>query len=308
MSGPAANTRLRASLSASLTTPTTATATPVLAPLASVPSVVGTPPLSALLAAARSSPAQNLAAPSPHQQYVDLGKSMGLGGDDLVAFVERRIREEKEVELEAMRIDSDARVRVEELRVRGHGSNDNHLEFESIKLKMPYFDDSDDLESFLGQFERLAKIQNWREETWAIRLGTLLKGKSREVYVGLTDEQANDYITLKKALLTRFQLTAETYRGKFRSSRRESTESFLQYVAKLRLWLKRWLLLSKREEALEGLQDLVILDQLLEGLPTGMATFIREREPSDVGQEASLAQQYLDARQVVKASKAGRRT
>ena len=43
-------------------------------------------------------------------------------------------------------------------------------------------------------------MQKWEEDTWGIRLGTLLKGKALEVYNGLVDEEATSYDALTNAL------------------------------------------------------------------------------------------------------------
>jgi hypothetical protein len=60
--------------------------------------------------------------------------------------------------------------------------------------------------------------------------------------------------------------------------------------------------LSKKPETFEGLRDLMLMKQLLDGLPVELSTFIHEREPDDVDQAAVLAQQYADARKAWKSS------
>jgi hypothetical protein len=247
---------------------------------------------------------------SHYQELVQLGQSMELKGSDLVDFVERRIREadeqaerqmQRDVELKRIEADVAARRYDAEVSRQSRSVHESEgAEFEKVKLRMPFFDDKEDLESFLGQFERLAVLQNFKRDTWAIRLGTLLSGKARDVYVRLSEEQASDYEVVKLALMTRFQLTSEAYRKKFRSGKCDSGESFMQFVSRLKLFLKRWMSLSKKPETFEGLRDLVLMEQLLDGLPVELATFIREREPEDVDQATVLAQQYADARKAWK--------
>ena len=99
--------------------------------------------------------------------------------------------------------------------------------FAQIKMKLPCFDEkNDDLDTYLCRFERFAKLQHWDEETWGIRLGTLLKGAALEVYNGLSDEDSARYEALTKALRAKFGLTPQCYRKKFRTAKRQDGETF----------------------------------------------------------------------------------
>ncbi|PVD19123.1 hypothetical protein C0Q70_21685 [Pomacea canaliculata] len=175
---------------------------------------------------------------------------------------------------------------------------------EMVRLKIPPFDEKEDLETYLCRFERWAKLQQWDLSTWAVRLGVLLRGKASEVYIGLSDSDAEDYQKLKTALLARFRLTAESYRRKLRASRREGGETFRQYVARIRLYLARWIELAGKAATFEGMQDLVLMKQLLDSVPLDLATFIRERTPKDVDDAATLAQQLTEAREAARSHRA----
>jgi hypothetical protein len=121
-----------------------------------------------------------------------------------------------------------------------------------------------------------------------------LRGKAREVLDNLPAETATkDYDELKRALLARFQLTADTYRVKFRTARKEKEESFPQFAVRLELWLRRWMTLSSRAETFEDLRDLVLQEQLLDAMTPELATHVREREPKSVGDAAKLADVYV---------------
>lgn len=117
-------------------------------------------------------------------------------------------------------------------------------------------------------------MQGWSQDSWAIFLGALLKWKCMEVYIGLTDEEASDYSILKKALLLKYRITAESYRVKFKASKKEPGESFRRYVAKLQLWLCRWLEMSDRSQNLEELEDLFLMEQLINSVSVERGTFI----------------------------------
>ena len=82
---------------------------------------------------------------------------------------------------------------------------------ENTKLRGPKlasFDETkDDMDSYIHRFEQYARIQGWTKDTWAGYLGALLKGKFSVVYARLPRKEAQEYETLKVALLKRFNKT-----------------------------------------------------------------------------------------------------
>ena len=88
--------------------------------------------------------------------------------------------------------------------------------------KLPKFDEAkDDIDTFIERFERFAASQEWPEDTWAASLSALLTGKGLDVYASMPPEQTNDYDALKKAILHRYQLTADGFKNKPRSQTRQ---------------------------------------------------------------------------------------
>ena len=72
-------------------------------------------------------------------------------------------------------------------------------------------DEKDNLNSYLLRFKRYATVAGWKRSDWATRLSPLLSGRALDVYSGLSDEQARDYDKLQKALLQRYDFTAQGY-------------------------------------------------------------------------------------------------
>lgn len=114
--------------------------------------------------------------------------------------------------------------------MNANASNSRRPDVVADKVRMPFLDDKEDLEAYLRLFERFARMNRWEEDTWANHLGILLKGKAREVYAHMSDEDAGDYHELKRALLHHFQLKSEAYRKKFRAAKRGGTESYKEYT------------------------------------------------------------------------------
>ena len=81
------------------------------------------------------------------------------------------------------------------------------------KTQDAFFDERhDDLDTYLTRFERIARVQKWEEDTWGIRLGTLLKGKALEVYNGLVDDEVRSNEALTNALRDHLRLTQNVKR------------------------------------------------------------------------------------------------
>jgi len=162
--------------------------------------------------------------------------------------------------------------------------------------KMPCFEESkDNMDAFLHRFEIYAGTQGWKKEQWAVYLSALLKGRALEVYSRLPIEDAQDYDTLKDALLKRFNLTEEGFKQKFKTAKSETNEAPAQFITRLKSYLMRWIELANVKKDFEGITNLVIKEQYLETCSLQLAVFLRERKPADLDQLAKLAEQYLEA-------------
>ena len=154
------------------------------------------------------------------------------------------------------------------------------------------FTEKDDVESYLDMFERVAAQQEWPKETWATQLPDLLSGDALDSYSSLAPASAKDYEAVKAAILKRYDVSAETYRQRFRLETRKPTESYHNFGERLTDHLGRW------EKAAEGteLRELVLLEQFLQALPKDMAVRVREEKPKNIKEVAELADTFELAR------------
>jgi hypothetical protein len=165
--------------------------------------------------------------------------------------------------------------------------------------KLPKFDENeDDMDAFLERFQRFAESQKWDKGTWAISLSPLLTGKGLQVYTSLPVTDSSDYEKLKKALLKRYQLTAEGFQKKFREDRPSEGESVYQFIARMKRYLQRWIDLSDIEQTFDGLCNLIIREQFVNSCNAELAVFIRERVPKNIDEMTKLAEQYLEAHEL----------
>jgi len=162
--------------------------------------------------------------------------------------------------------------------------------------KMPCFEEEKDfMDSYLNRFEKFATSQNWDESNWALCLSALLRGRALDVYSMMSKDDVNDYKKLKSALLKRYQLTADGFRKRFRSSRPEPGESPVQFITRLENYLLRWVELSGTDKTYDGIKKLCVEEQYLRSCPKEMSMHLREGKPTTLKDLGERAETYLEA-------------
>ena len=173
---------------------------------------------------------------------------------------------------------------------------------ETIKAKSPkipvFNEGKDEMDSYLLRFERYATAQKWEPDTWATGLSALLQGKALDVYALMLKEDALNYDKLKVALLKRYELTEEGFKRKYKKCRPENGEPFQQFTTRMKSYSTRWIDMASIEKSYEGLQDLILQEQLTFICNRDLELFLREREPKSLEQASKLADKYKEARYV----------
>jgi hypothetical protein len=149
---------------------------------------------------------------------------------------------------------------------------------------------SDNIESYLDMFERVARQQGWPDDTWATQLAGLLSGDALDAFTSIPAEAARDYTQVKEAILARFEVNAETYRLRFRSSRRKLGESYKMLLSHQSDQLNRW-----TQSSGSALKENILLEQFLQSLSTDLAVKLRERKPATAKEAAGWADDYDQA-------------
>ena len=150
---------------------------------------------------------------------------------------------------------------------------------------------SDDIEQFLAVFERVARQQEWPNETWSTQLAALLTGKARDAYIALPFEDTKDFDNVKSAILKRYEINEETHRRKFRADRKRDNESHREFMDRLRDRFQRWI---KSQQM--PVEDLIVLEQFYQSLPNNLAIWLRDHKPGSLQGAADLADDYLLSR------------
>ncbi|XP_006823695.1 uncharacterized protein LOC102806650, partial [Saccoglossus kowalevskii] len=177
-------------------------------------------------------------------KWMELGREMGLGGEDLMSFVRERekfARDERAQLMELRKHEKDIlELRLQAKREHGEiavGERDSGY---ANAPKLPLFnEDKDDLDAWVQRFERYALAIGWKRRDWAINLSTLLTGKALDTYSRLAVQSASDYDALKLALFKQYNLTEDGFRKKFRGAKPDETETATQFAARIENYFDR---------------------------------------------------------------------
>lgn len=124
---------------------------------------------------------------------------------EFVSTEQARFRDEKKAEREAVREKEERRLKearerderahvfaleelrlkaaVEEARARGAGDNVTVVESSVDRLRLPTYQEGEDITGFLTRFGRVAQLLQIHENTLAVRLRSQLTGKVSELYI-----------------------------------------------------------------------------------------------------------------------------
>ena len=159
--------------------------------------------------------------------------------------------------------------------------------------KFRKLEEGDDVEHYLAAFERFATTYELKREVWAQKLAPLLSGKVQAAYANMDVEKIGEYGELK-AILRRYDINEETYRQRFRSCRKSSEESYAELGIKLKDLFGKWMQPSVKTK--EEVCDLMVLEQLLDGMPNDLKVWLKERKPKSLSEAAEMADNYVAAR------------
>ena len=153
----------------------------------------------------------------------------------------------------------------------------------------PFKPHEEAIDDYLDRYEELAELHNIPEDKKALKLSLSLRGVGYQIYSSLSATDKKNYDVVKSSLFRHFQVTGENYRRKFRNSRKESHETYVQFSNRLNMSLLKWLKLADLNTTFEDLRDAMILEQIKNTLPSNTRTFIEEMGAKSLDQVLTLA-------------------
>jgi len=158
---------------------------------------------------------------------------------------------------------------------------------------LPKMTTEEDILGFFHTYERAMQLNNVDPDDWSKFLPAQLNSKANKVLSGLSLQESLKYDVCKSAILSYYQLSAQTYLKNFRTLRRSGGENFRMFRNKLKEFLT-YFIDAKQITDLDTLADNMLMEQMLECLPTEIRRFVIARQPLDSEQCAEFADLYAE--------------
>lgn len=169
--------------------------------------------------------------------------------------------------------DKDREIRLKELEVRKleiENQSPRHgiSEYDLRMTQLPEYVESE-AENFFIQFEKIASMRAWPKGDWAFLIQSRLKGKAREAYVCLSQEECAKYDCVKEAVLKTFELVPERYRERFRATKKSHDQTFLEFARICEMRFDQWCK-SVKVTSVEEMKELVLLEHFYDSMNEGL--------------------------------------
>lgn len=209
-----------------------------------------------------------------------------------------RYKIQTRLELEKAKLEQEVRLR--EIRLAEMARQPGHSDFDLTKLKqvkmVPKFIESN-VDEYFHHFENTAVNLGWPKEKWALLfLQTALVGKAQKAFTTLSSEECMNYDIVKGTILQSFELVPEAYRQKFRAYRKNENQSFKEFIAEKERLMNKWFDAKRVENDAEKIKQLVLLEEILNGLPEEMRIYLNERKIDTGSELAVIADEYTITR------------
>ncbi|KAJ8032658.1 hypothetical protein HOLleu_26239 [Holothuria leucospilota] len=144
------------------------------------------------------------------EKLTEIGKSLGLGGENLIKFIQEERDVQNQIRIEQQKIEREKRAHEREMKAEEKEILDKQLELVAMEKeksdsrqsqgevnisggtshayrakapKLPRFNEgTDDLDAYLQRFERYSRNQGWDRKEWATNLSALLHGKALDIH------------------------------------------------------------------------------------------------------------------------------
>ena len=220
---------------------------------------------------------------------------------DTVAERERReyerVKAQEEEERRAWEEERIRKIQLEkgEIGVRG-------LERQQSEVKRPKFikiremREGEDIDDHFRIFEMTAKAQSLPEGEWVGNLVPKLTEKAKSIYLEIPDPACQDYNESKAVIIKAYQLTADHYRYRFRTSEKKPDKDFVQWGNRTRGYLNRWTATAEATGNAEKIIEQIMIERLLDAVSPGLRAWLKEEKPKTVEELGNLANLHVQSK------------
>ena len=156
---------------------------------------------------------------------------------------------------------------------------------------VPQFREAE-VDAYFTAFERVATSLKWPKEVWSILLQCKLTGKAQEILAALSLEDSLSYEAIKTAVLRAYELVPEAYRQKFRTFKKLSSKTFVEFAREKETLFNRWCKASNATN-FDTLSQLVLIEEFKNSLPDRIVTYLNKQKVGTLAQAAVLADEFV---------------
>ena len=164
------------------------------------------------------------------------------------------------------------------------------------ELRLTKLSDSEDIEAYLPTFERMMRVYEVPEDRWVFKLAPQLTGKAQQAYAALGADEAVEYWRVREAVLRRYDVSEESYRRRFRTTRKKRNETFRELAVRLGDLAKKWLAGC---DSMDEVVDMLVVEQILDTMGSDLKIWVSEKKPKSGSEAGGLADDYIQARRDV---------
>ena len=145
-------------------------------------------------------------------------------------------------------------------------------------------------------FEMTARAQSLPQGDWVGNLVPKLTEKAKSIYLEIPDPACQDYFESKAIIIKAYQLTADHYRYRFRTSEKKPDEDFVQWGNRTRRYLNRWMAVAEATGDAEKIIEQIMMERLLDAVSPELRAWLKEQEPKTAEELGNLANLHVQSR------------
>lgn len=119
-----------------------------------------------------------------------------------------------------------------------------------------------------------------------------MTGKALNRYARLAEGESNDNDVIKKAILKWYNLTASTYKDKFRTCKQDPNETFREFYTRLLNYFEHKCQMERVNDNYQTLEDMILKKHLIYSSSKDLQEWLKERQPKSFDEMIELAKAY----------------
>ena len=156
--------------------------------------------------------------------------------------------------------------------------------------------EGEDTDDYFRIFEITAKGQGLPEDEWVCNLVPKLTEKAKSIYLEIPDPAAQNYEESKSIIIKGYQLTADHYKYRFRTSEKKPDEDFVQWGYRTQRYLNQWMAVAEATGDVEKILEQFMMERLLDAVSPELRAWLKEQKPKTAEELGNLANLHVQSR------------